>query len=69
MDQQPAPGAPKQALKYNKKAGVSFGLPQRDLTAEEVAAWVSKAQYQEMLDSGAYSVVEDKPATKEESQS
>lgn len=62
MDQQPAPGAPKQALKYNKKAGVSFGLPQRDLTAEEVAAWVSPAQYQEMLASGAYRVVDPKPA-------
>ena len=66
MDDKAAPAAPKQALKYNKKAGVSFGLPQRDLTAEEVAAWCSKAQYQEMLASGAYSVVEDKPAPQED---
>ena len=67
MDSQPAPAAPKKALKYDKKSGLHFaGVPARDLTAEEVAAWVSKAQYEEMLASGAYSVVEDKPAPQEE---
>ena len=66
MDDKAAPGAPKKALKYNKKAGVRFGLPARDLTAEEVAAWCSKAQSQEMLASGVYSVVEDKPAPQED---
>jgi len=66
VDHKEAPGAPRKALKYNKKAGVAFGVPARDLTAEEVAAWVSKAQYEEMLSSGAYSVVDDKPAAKED---
>ena len=67
MDDKAAPGAPKKALKYNKKSGLRFaGVPARDLTAEEVAAWVSKAQYTEMLASGAYSVADDKPAAKEE---
>lgn len=66
MDDKAAPAAPKQALKYNKKSGLSFGVPMRDLTAEEVAAWVSQAQYQEMLTSGAYSVVDAKPAAKED---
>ena len=42
------------------------GVPARDLTAEEVATWISKAQYQEMLASGAYSVADDKPAAKED---
>jgi hypothetical protein len=66
VDSQPAPAAPKKALKYDKKSGLRFaGVPARDLTAEEVAAWVSQAQYQEMLTSGAYSVVE-KSATKED---
>jgi hypothetical protein len=67
VDKQPAaPGAPAKALTYNKKSGLSFGLPLRDLTAEEVQAWVSKAQYDEMIASGAYSVAADKPATKED---
>ena len=62
MDEKPAPAAPKKALKYNKRSGLQFGVPARDLTAEEVRAWVSKAQYTEMIESGAYSVVEDPPA-------
>jgi hypothetical protein len=66
VDSKPAPAAPKKALKYNAKAGIRFAAPARDLTAEEVAAWVSPAQYEEMLSSGAYSVVDDKPATKKE---
>ena len=63
MDHKEAPGAPHRALKYDKKSGLRFaGVPARDLTAEEVAAWVSKAQYTEMLASGAYSVVEQSAA-------
>ena len=64
---QPAPAAPKKALKYHKRAGLHFaGVPARDLTAEETAAYVrNRAQYQEMIASGAYSVA-DEPATKEE---
>lgn len=58
-DVKPVPAAPKKALKWNPKAGVRFGAPARDLTADEVHAWVSKPLYQEMLESGAYSVVDD----------
>lgn len=62
-DVKPAPAAPKKALKYNKKSPLSFGLPLRDLTPEEVAAWVhSQAQYDEIIESKAYSEVEDTPA-------
>ena len=69
MDEpKPGPAAPHKALKYNKKLGLRFaGVPARDLTPDETAAYVrNKAQYQELLDSGAYSVADDKPATKEE---
>ena len=67
MDNVPsAPAAPKKALKYNKRSGLQFGVPARDLTADETHAWVSKAQYDEMIASGAYSVVEDAPAAKED---
>jgi hypothetical protein len=67
VDKQPAaPGAPAKALKYDKKSGLSFGLPLRDLTADEVAAWVSKPKYDEMIASGAYSVVDETPAAKED---
>ena len=67
MDQSKVSAASHKALKYDKKSGLRFaGVPARDLTAEEVAAWVSKAQYTEMLASGAYSVADDKPAAKEE---
>jgi hypothetical protein len=65
-DVKPVPAAPKKALKWNKAAGVSFGVPARDLTADEVQAWVSKPQYDEMIQSGAYSVVDDPPATPED---
>ena len=68
MDKQPTgPAAPHKALKYNKKLGILFsGVPARNLTADETAAYVrNRAQYDEMLDSGAYSVADD-PATKEE---
>ena len=65
---QPAPAAPKKALTYNKKLGLRFaGVPARDLTPDETAAYVrNKAQYQELLTSGAYSVAEDAPAAKED---
>jgi hypothetical protein len=65
-DVKPVPAAPKKALKWNKAAGVAFGVPARDLTADEVHAWVSKPQYDEMIESGAYSVVEETPATPED---
>jgi hypothetical protein len=64
----PAPGAPKKALKYDKKSGLRFaGVPARNLTADETAGWVrDKAQYDEMISSGAYSVADEKPAAKED---
>ena len=69
MDDKPAaPAAPKKALKYNTKSGLRFaGVPARDLTPDETAAYVrNRAQYQEMITSGAYSVAEDAPAAKED---
>lgn len=69
MDKQPTgPAAPHKALTYNPKSGLRFaGVPARDLTPEETAAYVrNKAQYQELLTSGAYSVAEDAPAAKED---
>ena len=70
MDNQPAPAAPHKALKYNTKAGLRFaGVPARDLTPDETAAYVrNRAQYQEMLTSGAYSGADDKPAPAKEEQ-
>ena len=69
MDKQPTgPAAPHKALTYNPKSGLRFaGVPARDLTPEETAAYVrNRAQYQELLDSGAYRVADDQPATPEE---
>ena len=67
MDEPKVQAAPKKPLTYNKKLGILFsGVPARNLTADETAAYVrNRAQYDEMLDSGAYSVA-DEPATKEE---
>lgn len=64
MDEPKVPAAPRKALKYDPKSGLRFaGVPARDLTPEETHAWVrSKAQYKELLESGAYSVVDDTPA-------
>lgn len=69
MDEPKAvPAAPKKALKYNKRSGLLFaGVPARNLTADETAGYVrNRAQYDEMIQSGAYSVA-DEPRTEDTS--
>ena len=68
MDEQEAPAAPARGLVYKGKAGAALaGVPARDLTAAEVKAWLTRAQYDEALASGLYErAAADKPAADKE---
>lgn len=58
MPDEPA-AAPRQALKYTgdpAKGEILGGIPAQDLTAEQVAIWLTQEQYDEALASQWYSV-------------
>lgn len=62
------PAAPAQALKFtgDVKAGKFVpGIPAQDLTAEQVATWLTPEQYEAALASGHYSAAGRKAADKD----
>jgi hypothetical protein len=58
MDVPDAPAAPARGLTYKGKGVTLAGVPARDLTADEVKAWLTRAQYDEALASGLYTRAE-----------